>query len=232
MNIAIVLSGGIGSRIHNSRPKQYVEVCGKPILWYSLKLFFGNPQIDALVIVIAEEWKEYVDELLNSLQSTIPVYYALSGETRQYSIYNALLTVKAHGFEDNDYVIIHDAARPLVSQQLINNCLEACKEAEAVLPVIPLKDTLYRSIDGEHVSNLVKRQEFFAGQAPEAFVFGRYLKVHEQMSRNELLKICGSAEIAFKGGMKIKLIPGDETNFKITTYEDLLNFENIISRRR
>lgn len=236
MNIAIILSGGTGSRMHNNQPKQYVEVGGKPVIWYCLKTFLENPLIDAMVIVRAEEWAEYVSEQIASLRSTgftiCPVYYASPGETRQYSVYNALLTIKENGYQNDDRVIIHDAARPMVSGQLINSCIEACKEAEAVLPVVPVKDTLYRSVDGEHITSLLKRQELFAGQAPEAFALGRYSELHEQLSREELLQINGSTEIAYKGGMKVKLIPGDEMNFKITTPEDLLNFETIISRQQ
>lgn len=128
-------------------------------------------------------------------------------------------------------VIIHDAARPLVSRDLISNCLKECQKADGVLPVIPVKDTLYQSADGMHITSLLNRSELFAGQAPEAFRFGLYLKLHKEMSREELLKINGSTEIAYKGGLKVNLIKGDDMNFKITTPEDLSNFESIIKDR-
>ena len=109
--------------------------------------------------------------------------------------------------------------------------MEGCKEADGVLPVVPVKDTLYQSKDGKSITSLLNRNELFAGQAPEAFRFGKYLELHEQMPREELLKINGSTEIAYKGGLKIKLIKGDVMNFKITTPEDLTNFETIINQR-
>ena len=231
MNLAIILSGGIGSRMKSDRPKQYLEVNGKPIMWYCLKTFIQDSNIHAIVIVTATEWKEYVMEQVDSLSPNKPVHYALPGETRQYSIYNALLEIKHQGYDAQDCVIIHDAARPLVSHQLIYDCLDSCRAAEAILPVIPVKDTLYRSTDGQHITSLLNRQELFAGQAPEAFVFGPYLELHKKMPHKELLKINGSTEIAYKGGMKVKLIKGDEMNFKITTQEDLSNFENILKKR-
>lgn len=231
MNIAIILSGGVGSRMGMNMPKQYLEVNGKPIIWFCLKVFNENPNIDAIVIGRAEEWSEFVEKQIQSLNTDKPVFYSIPGETRQYSIFNALKVVKEYGYTDDDVVIIHDAARPLVSHALIDDCLMACAESDAVLPVIPVKDTLYQSVDGKSITNLLRRNELFAGQAPEAFRFGKYLRLHEKTTRNELLEINGSTEIAYKGGLKVKLIKGDEMNFKITTPEDLSNFENIINQR-
>ena len=231
MKIAIILSGGIGSRMGANIPKQYIEVQGKPIIWYCLRTFIKCSQIDVVIIGRAIEWNDYIVKQLVSLESRVPIYFAEPGETRQYSIYNALLEAQKHGAKQNDIVIIHDAARPLVSEELILRCLDGCDDAEGVLPIIPVKDTLYQSLDGKHISNLLNRSELYAGQAPEAFKFGKYLNLHEQLSREELLTINGSTEIAYKGGLKIKLIKGEEINFKITTHEDLSNFESIIKQR-
>ena len=230
MNIAIILSGGVGSRMGADIPKQYIKVKGKPVISYCLQTFLKVQSVDTIVIGVAKEWKSYVEKLLNALKPQKNIFYAEPGETRQYSIYNALKVVKEIGGKDNDLVIIHDAARPLVSEELIQLCFEGCKEADGVLPVIPVKDTIYQSTDKTHITNLLNRSELFAGQAPEAFRFGKYLQLHQEMPREELLKINGSTEIAYKGGLNIKLVTGDEMNFKITTPEDLSNFESIINK--
>lgn len=232
MNVAVILSGGIGSRMKSDIPKQYIEIDNRPILFYCLEKFIKMNAIDAVVVVVANEWQGYVERIINKLQSTKPIWYAPSGETRQYSIFNGLKESEKHGIKDNDIVIIHEAARPLVSKELIHSCLSGCEEFDGVLPVIPVKDTIYQSSDGVHIDRLLKRNELFAGQAPEAFRFGKYLKIHKNMSREELLKINGSTEIAYKGEMSIKLIRGDEMNFKITTPEDLSNFQSIISKTK
>ena len=146
------------------------------------------------------------------------------------SIYNALVLIKELGYKENDIVIIHDAARPLVSNELINQCLLGCCHADGVMPVIPVKDTIYLSSNAKEIDSLLNRSHLWAGQAPEAFVFGKYLDIHETISREDLLKINGSTEIAYNAGFKIELIKGDPMNFKITTPEDLSNFENIINQ--
>lgn len=231
MNIAIILSGGVGSRMGLDIPKQYIEVDHQPIISYCLQSFFQNELTDAVVIGVADEWKEYVELQVEKLKPHKPVFYASPGETRQYSIYNALKVVKENGFEEQSLVIIHDAARPLVSNELINRCYEACNRADGSMPVIAVKDTTYYSEDGKSITSLLDRNKLWAGQAPEAFVFGKYYKVHEKMNREELLNINGSSEIAFKNGMKVEMVEGDPMNFKITTPEDLSNFESIIKNK-
>ena len=125
MNIAIILSGGVGSRMGLDIPKQYVVVNGQPIISYCIQTFLCNEHTDAIVIGVANGWKEYVMEQMEKLHPAKPVFYAEPGETRQYSIFNALRVVKDQGYSDDSFVIIHDAARPLVSDELINRCYEA-----------------------------------------------------------------------------------------------------------
>lgn len=231
MNVAIILSGGVGSRMGLNLPKQYVLVNNQPVINYCLKTFLDNELTDAIVIGVADEWKEFVAQNLTELSPSKPVLFAKPGETRQYSIYNALNVVKEAGYADDTVVLIHDAARPLVSHTLINRCYEGCKEADGIMPVIPVKDTTYLSEDGKHIQSLLNRSHLWGGQAPEAFRFGKYLKVHDEMSREDLLKINGSTEIAFKAGLDCQMVEGDPMNFKITTPEDLSNFESIINNK-
>lgn len=228
MNIAVVLSGGVGSRMGIEIPKQYVIVNGEPVINYCLKRFLDNELTDIIIIGVADEWKSFVVENIIRLNPKKPIYYSQPGETRQYSIYNALKVARTIVHSDDDIVLIHDAARPLVSHELINSCYCGCKDSDCIMPVIPVKDTIYLSKDGMHIESLLDRNHLKSGQAPEAFKFGKYLRVHEEMPREELLKINGSTEIAFKTGLNCQMIEGDPCNFKITTPEDLSNFETII----
>ena len=229
-NIAIILSGGTGTRLGGSVPKQYLEVHGKAIIMYCVETIAQMPEIDKIVICLADEWKMFVQDELQKAGISTKVVYSLPGEVRQLTIYNALKVLRDQGIEDDAIVVIHDAARPLVSETLLRRCIDGCKEVDGVLPVLPVKDTLYMSKDGNSISALLKRNEIVAGQAPEAFRFGKYLAVHDQMSYEDILKISGSTEIAYKAGLNIKLVPGEELNFKITTTEDLDNFKHVLER--
>lgn len=230
MTTAIILSGGTGTRMGLDIPKQYVLVNDVPILHYSLKTFLENGRINKIVICCAPDWKNYVEQYLNHLVREKEIIYSLPGETRQLTIYNALKMLQETS-SDDEIVIIHDGARPLVTHDLINRCLDGCKDYDAVLPVIRMKDTIYLSEDGHQIKSLIDRNHLFAGQAPEAFRYRKYLEIHESMPREELFQINGSTEIAYKCGLNVTMVSGDEMNFKITTPEDLESFKTIINEK-
>lgn len=227
-NIAIVLAGGTGSRMGNATPKQYVEVGAQPVIAYCLQTLLYHEKIDIAIIAVADEWKDFVQDCVERIKSPIPVCYSKPGTVRQGSIINALHVAKQSGARDNDIVLIHDAARPLLTKKLVSSCLDACLDADAVLPVVPVKDTTYLSHDGAHIDSLLERKTLWNGQAPESFRFGPYFQANVQLTEEELNRITGSTEVAYRAGLKCVLIPGDPNNFKITTKEDLSHFETIV----
>lgn len=225
MTTAIILSGGTGTRLGGDIPKQYLEVAGKPIIMHGLHCFEKHPAIDSIVIVAAGAWQDFLTEHLLAAGISKFKGFAEAGRTRQHSIWNGLQAAKANGTQDEDGVIIHDAARPCVSRSLLDACISALEEADGALPVIPVKDTLYLSRSGERIDGLLNRDEIFAGQAPESFNFGKYYAIHAASTDEQLAATRGSCEIAHRHGMSIKLVPGDEHNYKITTKVDLEKFQ-------
>lgn len=230
LNTAIILAGGVGSRMGADRPKQFLTVKNKPIIAYCLKVFQNHEKIDSIVIVVDEAWREYVSEWLEKEGISKFRSFANPGRTRQHSIYNGLKAA-AEFTNDDDAVIIHDAARPLTSDRIISDCIDGAYEMDGAMPVITVKDTVYQSTDGKTISKLLRRSELFAGQAPESFNFGKYYSIHNLVSDDEIENTAGSSEIAFRHGMKIKLIEGSENNFKITTPEDLRSFELLMEQQ-
>lgn len=227
MNTAVILAGGVGSRMGVDRPKQYLIVNEKPIIVYCLEIFQKHKNIDKVVIVVSDEWKSYVEENVEKYGIDKVCGYAAAGKTRQHSIYNGLLCIEGNA-PDTDVCIIHDAARPLVSDKIIDDCILGAIEDDGAMPVISVKDTIYQSSDGKNIDNLLKRSELFAGQAPESFDFRKYLDIHNSVTDDEIANTAGSSEIAYRHGMKVRLVEGSERNFKITTIEDLETFETIV----
>ncbi len=227
MNTAVILAGGVGSRMGVDRPKQYLVVENKPIIVYCLEIFEKHSNIDKIVIVVSDEWKDYVIENVEKYNISKVCGYAPAGRTRQHSIYNGLKSTEENA-SDTDVVIIHDAARPLVSDKIIDDCIVGAVEDDGAMPVISVKDTIYQSKDGKSIDKLLKRSELFAGQAPESFDFKKYLDIHNSVSDDEIAATAGSSEIAYRHGMKVRLVEGSERNFKITTIEDLETFETIV----
>lgn len=250
MNIAILLSGGTGSRLNASIPKQYIRVNHKMILTYSLETLMNHPQIDGILVVADSMWQEEILSELNTQvckkKSSEPfldcklyrddknykvekfIGFAQPGETRQVSILNGLQELQRRKDISVQNVLIHDAARPNLSFDMITKCMDALKEHEGVMPVLPMKDTIYISENGTAVTGLLDRSKLFAGQAPEGFRFDMYLRANVALLPNELWKINGSTEPAIQAGMDVVMISGDENNYKITTPKDLLRFKETI----
>lgn len=232
MNVALLLSGGTGTRLGTDIPKQYLEVGGKRMIAYCIEQLSLHDGIDAIRIVAAPEWQELITESLKDSDINKKFHgFSNPGENRQLSIWNGLVDIK-NEIQDVSLVLIHDAARPLLSEKLVTDCLHAVAGHEGVLPVLPMKDTVYASSDGKSITSLLKRSEIYAGQAPELFCFEKYYEANLRLLPDAIRQINGSTEPAIMAGMDIALIPGDENNFKVTTQADLERLREIIEESR
>ena len=241
MNKAILLSGGVGLRLQSEVPKQYIQVSGKMVITYALATLVMSPFIDEIQIVAEHKWRELIiaDAKKNGISTDKVTGFSIPGVNRQSSILNGLQNIirqKGHfidvnQIDDQDNVMIHDAARPLVTERQINCCFEMLHNHEGVMPVLPMKDTVYYSEYGGTVTELLERKKIFAGQAPELFNMKKYYQANIRLKPERLFDINGSTEPAVLMGMDITMISGDEGNFKITTNTDLARFKEIIAQR-
>ena len=237
MNIALVLSGGTGTRLGGDIPKQYIKVRGRMLIAFCLDMFAKHKRVDGIWIVAAPEWQEEIKAECErvGLPKDAVMGFSLPGLTRQLSILNGLRDirdfVKSHAGDTNDdpTVIIHDAARPNLSAEYLDRCLDALEGSDGVMPVLPMKDTVYYSEDGKSVDRLLDRSRIYAGQAPEVYRLGKYIEANERLLPDEIKKINGSTEPAVLAGLAVAMIPGDENNYKVTTKKDLERFESTCS---
>ncbi len=237
MNIALVLSGGTGTRIGSDIPKQYIRVGGRMLIAFCLDMFSRQERVDGIWIVAAPDWKEEILKECDNcgIDKNAIRGFSLPGDTRQLSIVNGLRDIETYvrsqseGSSDDAVVIIHDAARPNLTAEYVNKCLDAMDGFDGVMPVLPMKDTVYFSESGNSVDRLLDRSKIYAGQAPELYRLHRYIEANERLLPDEILKINGSTEPAILAGLKVAMIPGDENNYKITTKEDLKRFESTCS---
>ena len=230
MNIALILSGGIGTRLGGDIPKQYIRVKGRMLIAYCLNMFAAHSGVDGIFIVAADEWRTEITNECDSLGIRDAITgFSAPGATRQLSILNGLRDIDAYIRSGNNagadpVVIIHDAARPNLTGGYLDKCLEAIVGHDGVMPALPMKDTVYYSEDGQRVGRLIDRNCLFAGQAPELYRLGSYLEANERLLPDEILKINGSTEPAVLRGLDVVMMPGDENNYKITTQKDLERF--------
>ena len=231
MNIALILSGGTGNRLGGDIPKQYIKVKGRMLIAFCLDMFIKHNRIDGVWVVAAPEWQEsvlYECERLAIDKNAIKGF-SLPGKTRQLSILNGLRDIDSYvrsvnGDPKDTVIVIHDAARPNLTEEYVDRCLDALAGYDGVMPVLPMKDTVYYSEGGKSVDRLLDRSCIYAGQAPEIYRLGRYLEANEKLLPDEIYKINGSTEPAVLAGLKVAMIPGDENNYKITTQKDMDRF--------
>lgn len=224
MNVAIILSGGTGSRIGAGIPKQYIKVKDKYMIAYCLETVFACDSIDRVIIVADDMWHCVIKGCIPAAYFGKFISFATPGSCRQLSIFNALSDMECFA-SGSDRVIIHDAARPFVTDEMLRSLINELDSADGSIPMLPVKDTVYNVKDG-HIVSLLDRDTVMAGQAPEAFVYGKYLEANKALLPDRIKQINGSAEAAFLAGMNVKCIPGDEKNVKITTMEDLQRWQN------
>ena len=209
---AILPAAGQGRRMGANQNKLFLPLNDSSVLEETLRKVISHPQICHIYLVYAQEDQES----LNSLRSLPDLTLVLGGERRQDSVAAALAQIQTDRLVEK--VIVHDAARPLCSTELISRVIRALEHYPAVIPVIPLKDTI-RQINGEQVK-LVNRQNYVATQTPQGFHLSPYWQATLQ-SQQEDWDVTDDASLLEKTGIAVHLIPGEETNLKITTPLDL-----------
>ncbi|MBP3441314.1 MAG: 2-C-methyl-D-erythritol 4-phosphate cytidylyltransferase [Clostridia bacterium] len=235
MNIAVVLAGGSGSRMGMvDRPKQFIDIYGKPVIIHTLEAFEINEKIDAICVVCVKEWQDDLALWLKEYDIRKVRWIANAGASRQESSLNALDAVK-DVCGDDDYVIIHDAARPLISQKIINDNIVKVREYGACDTVVPAHDTIIRSVDGESLESIPARKELYMGQTPQSFKYSIVRKAYDDyfaLPENERPEMTDDCGLVLAAGVKIGMAMGDKLNMKITTMEDLLLVKSIVRTGR
>ncbi len=211
-NFIIIVAGGLGNRMKNDLPKQFIKINNKEIILYSIESFlYFDPKIE-IIIVVHKDYIQQLKEILirNNLQD---VKIIEGGETRFQSVKNGLNIVT-----DSDGVIgIHDAARPLINLQTIKNCFETATLKGNAIPVVPIAESIRENINGN--SKHVNRNNYFIIQTPQCFTISKIKKAFElPYSEN----FTDDASVLEASGQKINLVEGNMENIKITNPQDLI----------
>jgi 2-C-methyl-D-erythritol 4-phosphate cytidylyltransferase/2-C-methyl-D-erythritol 2,4-cyclodiphosphate synthase len=214
--VAIIVASGRGQRFGQELPKQYAPLFGAPLLKHTLERFSHHPAVTGVRTVIHPDDRLYYEEAADGLDVLEPVF---GGETRQDS---GRLGLESLADDPPDKVLIHDAARPLVSAEVIDRVIAALDRHDGVLPVLPVADTLKRA-DGENVIETVDRRRLFRAQTPQGFSYGPILGAHRRFQGQAMTDDASVAEAA---GLSVAIVDGDEENIKVTVQDDLARVEN------
>ena len=220
--VAIILAGGTGKRMGNVKlPKQFLEICGIPVIVLTVRNILTSGLFNQMVVVIHPEWKNYLMELLANYNiDTSQIAFVDGGQERIESIENGLDFLKKSGAGDDDIVVIHDAVRPFASKVLFSNAIAETQKYGATVAIVPAKDTMIVSENGIAI-DMPDRSKLFHGQAPDSFKFKVLYDALKSLSLEEKATITGTAQICQKKGIVIHTFLGEENNIKITTIEDM-----------
>lgn len=221
---AILLAAGMGMRLGETDgvPKALRPLNGEPMYVHSLRAFATSSSVEGAVVVVPPGWEEYT--LGSAFEQRAPLELVPGGATRQASVAAGLAAVGARAGR----VVVHDAARPLVTAAVIDRVVAAVERADGAVCAVPLADTLKR-VEGDRVIETVAREGLWRIQTPQAFRIDALRRAHEEAARDGFVATDDAALVERAGG-SVVVVPGDERNLKVTTAADFALAEALLSR--
>lgn len=223
MNLGVIFAGGCGTRMNTkSKPKQFLDLNGKPIIIYTIELFDNHPQIDGIVVVCIESWIPYLKKMIRKFEITKVVRIVPGGNSGQESIYNGLCAAEEftkEKTEQNAIVLIHDGVRPLITEETITANIAKVKECGSCITTVPAIETV---IVDNHDGTLAipKRSDCLMARAPQSFYLKEILGAHRRSQAEGKTDFVDSCSLMSHYGYKLGLVQGPMENIKITTPTD------------
>lgn len=230
-NIAILFAGGTGQRMNTkTKPKQFLELHGKPLLAYTIDIFQNHEEIDAIVLITLDNWINYCEGLqrqygFDKLNAIIP-----GGDSGQHSIRNGVM--KAYElFGGDNIVLIHDGVRPLVDAQTISNSIALAREKGCAITVSPATETIAMKGIGNSIETIVNRNDCVMARAPQCFFLGDLFEAHKKADAEGYNGFIDTGSMMQYYGHELFYVEGNPENIKITTPIDFYMFRAILEAR-
>ena len=227
-NIAVILSGGMGARFGGTLPKQFTKLAGKAVIEYTVEAFEKSLNIDEIIIVSHPSYVDLIWKFVKKNQWKKVTKVFNGGKERFDSTYSALQGLE--GEDNNSNILLHDAVRPLINESIINNCIDALRNFEAVDVVIPSADTLVEVYDDGCISNIPNRAVMRRGQTPQAFKLGTLKQAYQRAINAQRFSFtcdCGVVR-SMVPGVRVATVVGAESNMKVTHPIDLFIAEKLL----
>ena len=216
MNGVVIVAAGTGSRMNMGINKQFIKLEGKEIIAYTIEKFYNNSNIEDIVVVVKEDESEFFKKEILDKYNFKNVKIAYGGKERKDSVYNRLKLLD----EKCDVVLIHDGARPFVSDKIIDKSIEEAKEHKAIVVGVPVKDTIKVIDNDKNIVDTPNRSVLWAVQTPQTFDYNILIDAYKDAFKNKFYGT-DDAMLVERIGYKVKMLEGSYNNIKITTQEDL-----------
>ena len=232
MNIALIIAGGVGQRMGQDIPKQFINVDNIPVIVYTMAAFQKHPEIDAIDIVCVDGWHEVLYAYAKQFGISKLENVVSGGKNGQDSIRNGLYDIAKRHNDDNDLVLIHDAIRPLLSEEIISDNIRVCKEHGNAITVIPCNAAMLKTYDGIHSETQVPRDNLKETQTPQTFFLKDIIAAHKEALEKGIVASVASCTMYIELGRKLYMCKGSEKNIKLTTVEDVEIFKALLNAKK
>ncbi|MCC9716308.1 2-C-methyl-D-erythritol 4-phosphate cytidylyltransferase, partial [Streptococcus agalactiae] len=225
MNIGVIFAGGVGRRMNTKgKPKQFLEVHGKPIIVHTIDIFQNTEAIDAVVVVCVSDWLDYMNNLVERFNLTKVKAVVAGGETGQMSIFKGLEAAEQLATDDA-VVLIHDGVRPLINEEVINANIQSVKETGSAVTSVRAKETVVLVNDSSKISEVVDRTRSFIAKAPQSFYLSDILSIERDAISKGITDAIDSSTLMGMYNRELTIVEGPYENIKITTPDDFYMFK-------
>lgn len=222
MNYALIIAGGSGNRMGQDIPKQFMHVDNCPVIIHTMKAFQAHPDIHGIAVVCLAGWETVLQSYANQFSIDKLKWIFPGGSNGQSSIHNGIYGLKEAGCNDDDLVLIHDAVRPLLSQEIISSNIAICQKYGYAITGIKCREAILESEDGFTTSTSIPRDKLIRTQTPQTFRLKNIIAAHETAKERGIDNSVASCTLMAEiGDIEMHIVPGSEKNIKITTVEDL-----------
>ena len=223
MNTALIIAGGSGNRMGQDIPKQFLHVDDAPIIIHTMRCFQNHPDIQQIAVVCLKGWETVLQSYANQFRITKLKYIFPGGNSGMESIRNGIFGLKEAGCSDEDIILIHDAVRPLLSQDIISSNIAICKAYGYAITGIKCREAILESQDGFISRTSIPRDSLIRTQTPQTFKLKNIISVHEKAQEKNIKDSVASCTLIaeINENIEMHIVPGSEKNTKITTVEDL-----------
>ena len=221
MNIGVIFAGGVGKRMNSRvKPKQFINVYGKPIIIHTLEVFEEHEEIDGIVVACLKDWIPYLEELLEKFNIKKVKKIVPGGSSGQESIYNGLVAAEELAAGEKSVVLIHDGVRPLIYHRTISDNIASVKEHGSAITSVTVKETVLVVSKDNSIDSVPKREDTRLARAPQSFYLDEIIGAHRKAMAENRYDFIDSCSMMQYYGKKLYLIEGPQENIKITTPDD------------
>lgn len=232
MVVALLTAAGMGTRMGQDIPKQFMHVENKPIIIHTMEAFQKHPSVDAIMVVTLPAWIEVLKAYAAQFNVTKLKWVVPGGNTGQESIHNGLLELKKK-LKDNDIVMVHDGNRCMVSDEIISNSLVTFNIYGSAVAAIPCVEAVFKSFDNGISSTVsIPREQLYRTQTPHTYTLGKLLWAHEKAEKKSIENTAASCTLMQELGEPVYFSKGSEENLKITTVDDMMIFKALLHTRK